>query len=79
MAHNLSHRSFYKPCAKNFGINIWEPIPIQRYENTSSIVLYNQFYKPLVFLAGFISRCQFLAGKLSLAASFLQFIYTEHL
>ena len=79
MAHNFFHRSFYKPCAKKFGINIWEPIPIQRYDNTSSIVLYNQFYKPLVFLAGFISRYQLLVGKLSLIASFLQFIYTDHL
>ena len=35
MAHNFYGdllKSFFKPCSKKFRINIWEPIPIQRYE-----------------------------------------------
>ena len=28
-------RSFYKPCSKKFGLNVWSTILIQQYENTS--------------------------------------------
>ena len=27
-------RSFYKPCSKTFGLNIWAPIPIKHYKDT---------------------------------------------
>ena len=57
-------RSFYKPGSEKFGLNIWEPIPIQRYENTSTYDtgLYSNhcisfYWVPLVAWVYHITKC----------------------
>ena len=32
MKCSSSLRSFYKPCSKKFGVNIWVPILVQQYK-----------------------------------------------